>query len=324
MKPTNCFFINDLTAEVMNRQSTISGEIKKQRSMLAGNMPTIGIGKHCTSPYECNFIGTCWPKLPTDSIFDIRGRMDARFSLYEKGILSMYDVPPENLSANQAMQVNANRNNHVIWNHGQLKSFKDALWYPLYYLDFETFSLAIPPFDGTRPYEQIPFQYSLHYQESPGDTLKHHEYLAKPNIDPRREVAEKLISEIPDGACVLVYNKTFEKMVLRSMAKWLPEHAGKIGVIIDNIRDLADPFRKKDIYHWQQSGSWSLKYVLPAMLPEMTYDHLEIQDGGMASEAFSTMNLSDDPEEVERIRKALLEYCRMDTLAMVRILEKLS
>jgi len=129
------------------------------------------------------------------------------------------------------------------------------------------------------------------------------------------------VSEIPDNVCVLAYVSGFEISRLRDLAGWFPEYTDKIEKIIENVRDLAAPFRSYHIYNWQQYGSYSLKDVLPAMLPDFSYNHLDVQNGGMAMDAYAAMNRTNDPDEITRIRKSLLDYCKLDTLAMVKILE---
>jgi len=153
--------------------------------------------------------------------------------------------------------------------------------------------------------------------------MKHHEFLAMPKTDPRRDLIDKLISEIPDNACIFAYSKGFEIARLRDLAAWFPEYSDKIERMIEKIRDLATPFRQFSIYSYKQQGSYSLKSVLPAMVPDFGYNHLDIQNGGMAMDSFAAMNQTDDPEEIEKIRHGLLEYCKLDTLAMVKILEHL-
>jgi hypothetical protein len=235
----------------------------------------------------------------------------------------MKDIPKDMLNFKQGIQVKGTlkKKNHIIKDN--IRDFLKSLWHPLYFLDFETFTLPIPLFDGTRPYQQIPFQYSLHYLKREGAKLKHHEFLASPNCDPRKELTEKLINEIPDNACVLAYNMSFEVKILESMAAWFPEYSDKIAYIISNMRDLMAPFRSKDYYLWQMNGSYSIKAVLPALIPELSYDGMEISNGGMAMDAYSAMCQTEDLGKLERIRKALLEYCKLDTLGMVRIMQKL-
>jgi hypothetical protein len=201
--------------------------------------------------------------------------------------------------------------------------FLDTLWYPLYFLDFETAMFPIPPYDGMRPYQQLPFQYSLHYVQREGSDLRHREYLAEPNVDPRGEIAQRLVRHIPKEACVIAYNASFEMGRLSDLAEYLPRYRKRINIIIDNMRDLIIPFRKRHVYYWQMKGSASQKAVLPALVPELSYESMEIAHGGAAMDAYFAMCASDDPAEVAGIRAALLKYCKLDTLGMVRILEKL-
>ena len=183
---------------------------------------------------------------------------------------------------------------------------------------------AIPPFDGSRPYQQIPFQYSLHIQVSPNADLQHYEYLAEPGKDPRRELLDTLLERIPEGACIIAWNQSFEIGVLRKLAEFFPDSREQVERWIENFRDLMQPFKSKDIYLWQAKGSYSIKPILPLLVPELSYKNLDgVADGGDAMEAWHLMNSLDDPAEVAKIRNALLEYCKLDTFAMVRILERM-
>jgi len=292
--------------------------------MLKGNMPEIDIGKYCSDPYVCNFKGYCWEHIPKDSIFDLRGKGIDKFELYKQGIVNLRDVRKDLLSRDQRIQLEGALEKKSILNKDRVRKFLDSLWYPLYFLDFETtFMNPIPMFDGTRPYQEVPFQYSLHYLENENSELKHNEYLAPFGVDPRKELVERLLNEIPNDACVLVYNKNFEAKILKGLKGWFPEYTEQISNILNNLRDLMNPFGKKDIYYWQFNGSYSIKNVLPVLVPELSYAGMEISDGEMAANAYFQMQASKDSAEIERIRKALLEYCKLDSLAMVRIVEKL-
>ena len=317
------FAMKDLTETTISRQSFIEEELCKQREMLMGELPNIDIGRYCEDPYLCDFKGYCWSHIPENSVFDLRERGVNKFELYRQGIIRMKDIPKDRLNFRQKIQVEGTleKENHII--KEIIRDFLNSLWYPLYFLDFETFMLPIPLFDGIRPYQQIPFQYSLHYMEQQGGELNHSKFLASPNCDPRKELTEKLINEIPDNACVLAYNMSFEIRILEDMAVWFPEYSDRIENIIGNMRDLMAPFRSKDCYLWQMNGSYSIKLVLPALVSELSYDKMEISDGGMAMNAYATMCETKDPGELERIRKALFKYCRLDTLGMVKIVEKL-
>jgi hypothetical protein len=205
----------------------------------------------------------------------------------------------------------------------KIREFLKKIRYPVCFLDFETFGSGIPLFDGTRPYQQVPFQYSMHRIDAEGEVARHFEYLAQVGVDPRKEIAEKLMGEIPEVACVIAYNMAFEKRVLRELGEFLPKLRKRLNVVIEGMIDLMEPFKRRDIYHWRMNGSYSLKSVLPVLVPEMTYKNLEISDGAMASEAYFTMETITDPGELSKLRAALLEYCKQDTLGLVRLLEKM-
>lgn len=319
------FTLQDLSNDVIEKQKSIKHEIDKMREMLKSQEPNIDIGEHCADPYDCDFCGYCWKHIPEYSVFNLKGSGPNKFDLYRQGIIRLEDIPRDILPQNQRIQLEGTLYKKDITNKSAVKEFLDTLWFPLCFLDFETtFMVPIPMFDGTRPYQQVPFQYSLHYLEKENAELQHYEYLAPAHVDPRKELLEKLLKEIPEKACVLVYNKTFEIGVLKDLATWFPEYSDQIENIVRNIQDLMIPFRRKDIYRWEMEGSYSIKYVLPALVPEMNYKEMEISDGGMASSAWLNMLDMEDLEEIEKIRKALLQYCKMDTLAMVSILDKLN
>jgi len=318
------FTVQDLSHDVIEKQKSIKNEIDKMRRMLKSQGPNIDIGEHCTDPYDCDFCGYCWKHIPENSVFNLKGAGPNKFDLYRQGIIRLEDIPKDILPQSQRIQLEGTLDKKNITNKAAVEEFLDTLWFPICFLDFETtFMVPLPMYDETRPYQQVPFQYSLHYLEKENAELQHYEYLAPAHVDPRKELLDKLLNEIPENACVLVYNKTFEIGVLNNLAKWFPEHSDQIENIIRNIRDLMIPFRRKDIYRWGMGGSYSIKYVLPALVPELSYDDMEISDGGIASNAWLSMRDLEDLDATERIRKALLAYCNLDTLGMVKIIEKL-
>ena len=209
---------------------------------------------------------------------------------------------------------------------GEIRAFLSKLTYPLYFLDFESFNSAIPPFDDSSPYEQIVFQYSLHYIENEGGGLKHSEFLALPGRDPRRDVAEHLCRDILMNVTVLAYNMSFEKGRIRRLADLYPDLAEHLMNIHDHIVDLMVPFQKRYYYLRSMQGSYSIKYVLPALFPDdpdLDYHNLDgVHNGEEASATFARM-ASMDPEELEVWRQNLLKYCGLDTFAMVKVWEKL-
>ena len=317
------FLFDDLTGMAAEREGWVREEIRQLRETLSSGLPVTDIGEHCSDPYPCDFQGHCWAHIPEYSVLDLVKRGANPWDLYRQGCIRLEDIPKDSLSPVQLLQVEAYLDQKEFVNAEGIRDFLSTLWYPLYFLDYETFMTAIPIYYGTRPYQQVPYQYSLHYLREEHSDLGHSEFLAQPNTDPRRPLVEKLVGDIPDNACILAYNASFEKTILNQLAEWFPEHRGKLETIIDHLRDLAVPFRSRDAYRWEMKGSYSQKMVLPALIPGMTYQGMEISDGGMAMEGYFRMCESGDPDEMEKVREGLLEYCRMDTLGMVRLYEKL-
>jgi len=316
------FTRQDVTAEVLKRQAEIKREISRQKRTLNGKMPDIDIGPWCSDPYDCDFTCHCWKDVPEDSVFDLAGKGADKFALYGQGIVKLKDIPLDRLKGNQLQQVEAARSKKKIVKKKGLREFLETLRYPLYFLDFETFMDSIPPYNGMKPFQQVPFQYSLHWQKKAGGTLYHTEYLAKPGIDPRSEIADRLLKDIPEGACVLAYWKSFEAGRTKELAERFPGKKKRLLSIINNMVDLIEPFKARHLYSWKQKGSHSIKAVLPAFVEGMTYEGMEIGDGGAAMEAYHRMcDCADKPKELAKIRTDLLDYCRQDTLAMVKLVE---
>lgn len=317
------FTIVDLTETIREMQPDVAAKLTRMRSMLQEKVPDIDIGPQCDDPYACGFHGHCWEHIPENSVFDFRdiGRPNA-FDLYHNGIVRMEQVPAETLGWRQKLQKDGTlyQKNHV--DKAAVKAFLDSLWYPLCFMDFETTCMApIPLFDGMRPYGQLPFQFSLHMIEKEGKEPVHHSFLEKEMKNPCEEFLSNLLAVIPSGACILVWSQGFEKRFLREFAEMFPEKGGEIETILENIRDLMAPFRDKSIYHCKFDGSYSIKKVLPALMDGYSYENMAISNGEMASAAWVRMVQEHDLGEREKIYKELLEYCHLDTLAMIKILD---
>jgi len=317
------FVAEDVRLEALEGQTRLPHLVKSLLEVLEEGEPDVDIGTHCSNPYDCDFIPYCWRHIPDNSVFDLRGSGVDKFAFYRRGQITFDQLPVNELNLRQRQQVEATLNQQDVINHEGVRTFLKTLWYPMAHLDFESFSSPIPKFDGTRPYQQVPFQYSLHLQDEPGGEARHSEFLAEPNVDPRRALAEKLIADLPPEACILTYNQAFEKGVLRELAAQFPDLAAEIETRLENVRDLMVPFRRRDVYKWKMRGSYSIKEVLPAMVPELGYTGMEIADGHSAMQAYHTMCALEPGEELDKLRIALLEYCKMDTWAMVKILEEL-
>jgi len=289
------------------------------------------IGTRCDTPYKCGYKQWCFRHLPENNVFDIGWRMSMKEKekAYHNGIITFGDVLAHDvkLTAAQRRQVESAINNldpHI--DRDAIGKFLEIVKYPLYHLDFETFQQAVPIWDGIAPYAQIPFQYSLHIQESTLSEPTHKEFLAKEGTDPRREIAQRLCADIPRGACVIAYNMAFEKARIEALANMFPDLQAHLMDIHDSMIDLMIPLRQGAYYDKEMKGSHSIKVVLHTLFPndpELDYKKLSIiQNGVDAKTMYST--LQEQPlEEASKIRKALLAYCKLDTLAMVRILEKL-
>lgn len=317
------FAVEDITEEARAMQANIPDEVADMRAMIAGEMPAIDIGPQCRDPYDCDFHGHCWQHIPEDSVFDLRERGADKFALYGRGIIRQADVPLDELNEKQRHQVESTLKQVDTLDKGAVREFLGSLWHPLCYLDFETVNPAVPLFDGLRPYQQMPFQYSLRVQASAGAPLVHHEFLAQPGADPRRELTERLLREVPDGACIVAWNQVFEKKRLQELAEQFPDLAPRIWKLVDSFRDPMTLFRDRAVYLWQQKGSYSIKAVLPLLAPDLSYDGMEVAAGDAAMSAYYAMCDAEDPQELARIRKALLDYCGLDTQGMVRIVERL-
>ena len=324
------FHAEDVTEQIIQKQAEIPQILSKFDEILSKNVePEVDIGPHCSDPYHCDAWEYCWCEqrgIPEYSIFNIsRLRSDKKFDLYKNGVVKFEDIKElDKFNASQQIQIRSELSQEEIIDKDAINEFLGTLSYPLYHLDFETFQQAVPEFVGLRPYEQIPFQFSIHKEDGNGN-LEHFEFLAEVGADPRYELALNLIKFIPQDACVLAYNMSFEKGVIRRLVTNYPQISSELMAIHDNIKDLMAPFASKSYYHPKMQGSYSIKYVLPALVPEFesAYKDLNlIHNGGEAMQAYEAMtHMSAD--ERKAYKKALLAYCKLDTLAMVKVLEKL-
>ena len=325
------FSVVDVTEDVIALQESIPNVLREFEVCLSDteNEPDINIGKHCKNPYECDAKDYCWSvqrEIPEYSVFNIFNLGSKKqIELYEQGIVNIADVPDDfSMTANQKQAVANYKSQATHIDKEAIKEFLGTLTYPIYHLDFETFQQAIPEFKGISPFMQIPFQYSLHIEHEDG-TLEHREFLAIEGIDPRELLAQKLCEDIPSDVTVLAYNMGFEKGVIRKLASSFPELSSHLLKIHDNIKDLMTPFQQKHYVTPSMNGSYSIKYILPALVPEMAESYKEldgVQNGSQAMNAFANMSKLEDAEK-QRMRNSLLAYCKLDTLAMVEVLNKL-
>ncbi len=322
------FTIEDVTDKILEKQNEIKPQLLEMEEMLQGDMPSMDIGGHCSDPYGCDFMGHCWKHIPAkNSVFDISYAMGKQWKLYYQGILSIDNIPDDfHLGKNAALQIQHQKSQEIKIDKEKIKSFLDTIEYPINFFDFETFQNAIPRFDNQRPYAQMPFQYSLHILHEDG-TLEHKEFLGDENSDPRRALSEQMLQDITPSGSIIAFNQSFEITQIKSLAQVCSDISDELLALNDRFIDLAHPFQYKHYYHPKFSGKYSIKIVLPTLFPdddELDYKKLgSIQNGGDAMDTFANLHLLKDKSKLAEIKKDLLAYCRLDTLAMVRIWEKL-
>lgn len=319
------FKIESVKKEVLELQAVIPNNIKILKDVFnQKESPDVDIETYCSNPYTCEFAGHCWKDIPKYSIFNISKLSEKKkFDLYKKGILNFKDIPKDyKLSEKQWTQVQSEISGESVINKEKIKEFTDGLKFPLRFMDFETFSTAVPIYEKSKPYQQLAFQYSLH-KINRNNKEEHMEYLADGDLDPRIQFIEKLIKDCGKRGDVLVYNIGFEKGRLNDLANIFPKYKLDIDRIISRLKDLMIPFQEKWYYTPEMQGSYSIKKVLPALAPEFTYDNLNIKEGMTASNTFASIVSGEYKGDKEQTRKDLLEYCKMDTLAMVKIYNKL-
>lgn len=321
------FHIEDITDRVNTVYNQISLKIKEMFEAIGqGACPDIAIGMHCLEPYECPLKNHCWAFLPERSIFNLYwlGKKK-KFELLEQGLKTIEEIPDHfDLSDKQHIQKQAIVNNEVHVERQEIRDFLKRLEYPLYYLDFETFSPAIPPYDGTRPYKRIPFQYSLHVVKNEDGEVEHYSFLADGSADPRPEFIESLQKVIGHKGSVIVYNQKFEEGVLNELVEIYPQYQEWIKNVIRRMVDLLDPFKAFHYHHPDQNGSASLKKVLP-VLTGQSYEGMGIQEGDAASRTFVEVFVKNKgSKDIVQVRKDLEDYCRLDTQAMIDIVNALT
>jgi hypothetical protein len=324
--PRRFFKIRNLTRPVQRLQPKLTFQLRSEFTVLGmPKPPDVRPGKQCSDPIVCEFFDHCNSPRPKDHIGYLpRLHACATEQLEEMGIQSIYDIPADfQLSEIQRRAATCVQTGKPWFDRDGLKAQLATLTYPIAYLDVETVNPAIPRFIGTHPYQQIPFQWSAHVQHRPGAEPQHFEFLASNASDPRHEFITSLFVALPETGSIVVYNQQFESTRLDELTAWLPEYTERIRSIQSRLWDLL-PVVRSSVYDPAFAGSYSLKSVLPALVPGMSYTNMAVGNGRDAGQAWELLVCGRlDFGEHDRIRKALLAYCALDTLAMVRLLEEL-
>lgn len=323
------FVVTDVTEKINERMVVTARQIKDAVAYLK-TVPVPSLVDYCVkNKLDCNFIKLHFPDLPEYTVFDISFlKNDKRRELLAMDIISITDVPDDfPLSKNQRIQVEAAKTGEVVIDRPAIAK-RIAEWeYPLHFLDYETFSYAIPQFEGVRPFQQMCFQYSLHTIDSPGAEPRHNFFLSKGDDDPPRAMAAHLKEAMAgDIGTVFVWYEGFEKTRNSEMAEMFPEFTDFFNEVNDHTADLMKVFSDKLYIHPGFKGRSSIKKVLPALVPELTYAALGIGDGLTATISWyrAVKWAAMDPDTRQKIFDDLEKYCELDTIAMVEIFNVLS
>ena len=325
LDPQQLFTLQDISAEVEEASIGIQDRIDALLEIIsAPECPEIIIGKRCSDPYDCP-LTECWDVLPEGHVFNLYRGGKKCTELFEQGILAIRDIPDDyRLTGAQQIQKECEATGQAYVDRVGISDFLNTLQYPLYYLDFETIGPAVPMFDGTRPYQDLPFQFSLHAIKGKEANPEHFSFLASGTNDTRPALLIELKKVLGDTGSIIVYNQGFEEGILKELAKAFPEYESWVQQVCDRLVDLLAPFRKFHYYHPLQRGSASLKSVLPALTGK-GYEGMDIADGQEASIAFQAVTYGDvSEEERNKVRADLERYCALDTEGMIWIVEKLN
>ena len=318
------FKLHDVFEQAEAFLDTVDWQAREMQALIArAEPPDILTGDHCFTPYECPYHGHCARDHvdPDHGISELPWlRHPRRSQLNEAGIEEIRDIPEDfPLSGLQRIVRRAVREQQSVV-HGDIASRLAALESPVYYLDFETFAPAIPRFDGTSPYDSVPFLFSVHAERN-GGAPAHVDYLHEQDDDPRPRIADRLIDALGTEGSICMYSP-YERTVLNSLAAALPERAAELNAIATRLFDL-HPVIRNTYYHPEFRGSFSIKSVLPVLVPGMGYDDLEIPDGQAASVSYMQALKNSDSRQRQQTFENLRAYCERDTLAMVRLREAL-
>ena len=321
------FAQEDVTDKMDEYSEGIEERIKNMQKIISlKKQPSCSIGIHCSDPYDCSLTGDCWGGVPEGSVFEFYRMLKKKaFALYDSGVKTMDKIPDSvKLNDKQKIQRLLAEKGGKHMDEKQISFFLKNLKYPICYLDFETINPAVPKFEGMKPYQRIPFQFSLHIQEKLNGKLKHISFLAEGTEDPRKDFMQALKDNLGEVGDILVYNQGFEKGVMNEGATAFPEFREWYDEnILNRIKDLWDVFRNFWYYCPSQKGSASIKYVLPA-LSDLSYSEMDIANGALASYEYERVTYGEvDEKDRKKVREALEKYCELDTLAEVKIVEAL-
>ena len=308
------FVVADLTESVQERLPHVAVQLTEMRRILSEPVPpTIAPDSHCHSPYECQFWDNCTKEKPPRWVYVLPGSRQTFYDLQAKGIETIDEIPKDfHLTILQQRM-----KDNVEWMSDEFSTILRAVEYPIHHLDFEMFMPAIPPYPGTRPYRPIPIQWSNHIEYEDG-TIQHESYLCTDPKDPREEIAHSVLATVRQSGTICVYSEN-ERHILLSLGDSVPSLKSSLEAVVERLWDLFWVLQNH-YYHPGFAGSFSIKTVLPALVPSLSYDNLDVQNGAMASVIYRKM-VFEEPDLIERSRMAtaMREYCARDTQGMLNL-----
>ncbi len=318
------FTLEELSAEVEQRRETIA--MAREAALAITHLPGPRPEFACTKPKACPCPSLCHPHLPEHPIYDIPYIGKKALQLREMGVAAIKDIPASfDLNNKQQVHYQAVKTNQPVIDPPAIRDSLEALRYPLYFLDYETFNPAVPLFPDYRPYEHIVFQYSLFRTKQPGAEPEHFECFLTALEDPAPKIVPHLLENLGPAGSVIVWNKAFEASRNKDLAKHCPEHTGRLLAINERLYDLMLIFRNGHYVHPDFHGSASLKAVLPILCPALGYENLQISQGEEAMLTWYRIISGQIPEaEIPEYERAMKAYCRLDTYAMIAILNRLN
>ncbi len=335
IEPKEFFVPAPVDYEVSEEMENVESNIKRMLEIIAHKeCPQFKKGEEChDDEFGVHDSDDFWKDHPECDIFDLYYGGKMARELFDKGILYIKDMQEDHFTTRpqrkqQKIQHKVHTNGELHHDKEELAKFIESLEYPLHFMDFETYSTAIPLYDNLKPYQAIPFQFSVHTIEKPGAKPKHHAFIASGDKDPRLEFAKELKNALGKDGAVLVYYQHFEKARLKEIAEFFPEQNEWVQDVIKRMVDLYDPFKNFAYYHPSQKGSASLKKVLPALTGK-SYDDMDISNGTEASISYlyithgSYDGKKATVQDIKKVRADLDKYCGQDTEGMIWILDKL-
>jgi len=328
IKVDELFEVENVDEKIGEKYAPVEDKIKELFEVIRlEKCPEVTPEEIVSAEYADIATDSFYDSLPEENVFELYNiRKKKAMELYQEGVIKIKDIPDNfKLTDKQKIQKSqSGKKTHYV-NKKMISTFLESLEYPLYYLDFETFSTAIPLFDNSKPYQQIPFQFSLHIVKEKGAKPEHISFLADGMEDPRLKFLKALKKDLGDKGSIVVYYESFEKGRIRESIEAFPDYNEWGQGILERVVDLLHPFKNFHFYHPNQKGSASIKKVLPIFSEDVKYGDLVIANGADASLSYYKSHFEDVPaKEKATIREALEKYCELDTYAEIILVDKLN